>query len=359
MSQFSHHEQTWEKQVHLVKQVLKKLQDLVKISSNELTSSQFFPSFWILIVYLRLLIMNRAGRSTLGGTPLSRLSFSCVVPGCNTTTRSDALKKHYQTYVEFDNEGMPLSVKSVGYSKLSDGKKAHTKYFCENNFTKLKLPAITNPSKQKDPRLSSVASFFVRRTTGVASVENIGSVADTGEVMGSAEDPGVDRSSAAEPGEDMSSEADPGEDMSSAANPSEDMSSAVDPSEDMSSAVDHSEDMSSAADPGALADPVNEDNSDLVIDDLTEHVPLNDIGEGSSSSNGSCWLSPAHLEDTADDEDDIAEPPLKRRRELDENVNIIGDEDITNTRDTVVPASKNIYVSATLVGKILDGLVCA
>eukprot|EP00092_Neocalanus_flemingeri_P017361 GFUD01018778.1.p1 GENE.GFUD01018778.1~~GFUD01018778.1.p1 ORF type:complete len:1425 (-),score=326.55 GFUD01018778.1:349-4623(-) len=43
-----------EKQVHLVKQVLQKIQDLVKVSSNVLNSNQFFHSSWIMIAYLRL-----------------------------------------------------------------------------------------------------------------------------------------------------------------------------------------------------------------------------------------------------------------------------------------------------------------
>ena len=208
-------------------------------------------------------------------------------------------------------------MKSVAYSKLSEGKKAHTKYFCENEFTKLKLPAITNPSKQKDPSLSSVASFFVTRTAGIASVEDIVAEAD--------------------------------------------------PVEEIGAVADHVEESYRRRECDQNISPFNEDISDLVIDDLTEHTPLDDMGEGSSNSSydGSCSLSPANLADPADDEVDIFEPPLKRRKdneaaaELYINVNVICDEDITNKRDTVNPAIDNINISLTLVGKILDGLVCA
>ena len=43
-----------EKQVHLVKQVLQNLQDLVNVSNHKSGSGPFFHSSWILIAFLRL-----------------------------------------------------------------------------------------------------------------------------------------------------------------------------------------------------------------------------------------------------------------------------------------------------------------
>ena len=91
--------------------------------------------------------MNKAGRSKLGGKALTRLNFSCVVPSCSGSCRSDALKRHYLSMVSFDEQGNPMKTDSIGFSKLNKIKKDHTRFFGENGFTKDKLPTIKKPTQ--------------------------------------------------------------------------------------------------------------------------------------------------------------------------------------------------------------------
>ena len=79
--------------------------------------------------------MKRSGRSKLGGDPFSRLQFSCAVPNCGHEARSDALKRHYLSYVKFDDNGDPLKPEDPSFVTLSVKHKEHTRYFHVNNFT--------------------------------------------------------------------------------------------------------------------------------------------------------------------------------------------------------------------------------
>ena len=48
--------------------------------------------------------MDKGGRTSLGGTSLSRQTFPCVLPTCEVRCRTDSLRRHYVSKVAFDKD---------------------------------------------------------------------------------------------------------------------------------------------------------------------------------------------------------------------------------------------------------------
>ena len=97
-----------------------------------------------------------AGRSKLGGVPLSRLQYPCRVTSCDESFRSDALKTHYINQVKFNTEGSPLDSDSEEFQKLSKKIQDHTRFFSENGYSLKNLPTTGKPVGVKN----SVVGYF-------------------------------------------------------------------------------------------------------------------------------------------------------------------------------------------------------
>ena len=82
------------------------------------------------------------GRPQMTDKPLCKtVKFACPVSGCSSEPKTKSnLKRHFECYTEFDENGNPVSEVSEHFKKLSGLKKLHTVYFLSLKHTFSNLP---------------------------------------------------------------------------------------------------------------------------------------------------------------------------------------------------------------------------
>ena len=115
--------------------------------------------------------MSSRGRTSVAGIRNSRDDFLCVVPGCNHVTRSDNLKRHYDSFVSHDGSGKP----SMKY--CPEGKKSHTEFFISKNYNlTTNLPPRLRARQEESQR--SLLKMFQKKSNLEEEKDDAGTGSD-------------------------------------------------------------------------------------------------------------------------------------------------------------------------------------
>ena len=90
---------------------------------------------------------GKSGPKTLGGTPLSKLKYNCIVPGCDKIMRPDHFNEHYEEksdLVILDEarkmNNVTLGTQHIKGLILDASKRDHTTFLLQNDYSSEKLP---------------------------------------------------------------------------------------------------------------------------------------------------------------------------------------------------------------------------
>ena len=104
---------------------------------------------------------------TLGGVPLSQLSYKCIVPGCDKSFRSDRFKKHYEQKSDLTvlDQARKLNNITLGTAHIKgliidSCKQEHTIFLLKEGYSSQKLPTYESKGFKEQSKATEYPPSF-------------------------------------------------------------------------------------------------------------------------------------------------------------------------------------------------------